>query len=158
MQADVAGGEAQRHERDRADERADGEHLAAEARDERAGGHRGGQEAQALEGEDQAAVERIEATALLQLEREHEEERGDRRVEDHDRRQPGGERAVGEQPGVHERAAAARGDAALVDREHAKQQRARGERQPRPRRPAVVAPLDQGHEDRDHSERDEAPL
>ncbi|MNK58488.1 hypothetical protein D3C87_775610 [compost metagenome] len=116
---------------------------AAEAAGDAGAGHRGREEADGQRREDDARVERAQPHPLLQVQREHEVERGVAHIEGQRGEQPGHEAAVGEQHRRHQRRTAACRKAALLPREEAPQRHGGGQAQPAPQRPALLAPFDQ---------------
>ena len=113
------------------------------------GAQRGREVRRRQDREHQPGLERVEPAALLQVQREHEEERRQAGPEHELGHQPGAERALAEQRRVEQRRAAARLQAALVRRRTAPSVTGRGaEAQPRPRRPAVLAALDERQHER----------
>ena len=100
-------------------------------------------------GEHDARGERGQPAALLQVEREDEEERRLAGPEHKLREQPGSERPLPEQRRIDQRRPAARGDPVLVPRERGKQHAPAGQAGPGPGRPARLAALDQRQHDRD---------
>jgi hypothetical protein len=89
------------------------------------------------------ALQRVQAPALLQVHREHEEVRGLTTPEHHLGDEAGAERPVAEQVEVEQWGTAAARQAPLLGDEREQDQRRRRQGRPRPRGPSVLATLDQ---------------
>jgi hypothetical protein len=87
-------------------------------------------------------------TSLLQVEREHEEERRLTGPESELRDEARPERAITEQRQIEQRRATPPGEAALLREERRQDRGRRRERDPRPDRPTVLTSLDQRQHDR----------
>src|SRR5207237_9363345 len=136
-------------------ERPAGDQRATEAHRQRGGPQRGRQIGGGQDGEHQAGLERAQAAALLEVQRQDQEERGLARPEPELDEQAGGEGAGAEQARVQQRRPAAAREAPLVGREQRDQDGRGAQAEPGPRRPALLLTLDERQEDRDEAERDQ---
>lgn len=147
--------QAQQDQPGRHYERAGGQRLASPPPHEPGGVQRGRDVAQGEHGEDLSRGQGGEPQALLEVEREHQEERGHARVEHQRGQQADREGPRTEQRQVKQRGAVARGQAPLGQAEGQQQGRGGGQGQPGPERPPQPRPRDQRQHDGHESQRDE---
>ena len=134
---------------------AEGQHLRAEPGRDLARLHRGREVAEAERQEDQPGLQRRQPQAVLQEEREHQEERGHHHLVGEVGDHPRAERPLPEQGQVDQRGAVPGGEPALAQGEGAEQRDRGRQADEDPGRPALLLALHQRQHDRDESERDQ---
>ena len=148
---EVLGRPFEDHEPGREDERAEGQRLAPEARGQRRPGDRAREVARAQDAEDRARVQWREAEPVLQIQGQHEEERGHARIEGEHDHEPDREGALAKERGSHERRSAPGLEAPGATPEDEQERDRGGEGGERPRGPVQRPALDEREDDRDEA-------